>query len=299
MSESQTDQDNIIDQTENDNLSEDENVIPLKETKEIPEKKARPMPKKFQQNQQKYQEALEKQQRLKGGKSTASKKIPETKGTAIVKSNPIPEGMRRINVNGKFKLVPIVGHEKPTDSSAKENVTEPETIVEPEQQPIPLVEEVEPQEQQNQKKINSSSSQPTQKTKSDRNPGSKRVPSKYAKQIDMTIKNETAKKVKNFSQLRRVRDMQQVDIENVDIDVNRASVNELRKLRTIQKKKEVADAKKRMENKKETVVQNILKDESMTKLSKTLAIRNMSVNSRHKKQSDKIKNKFTSTTQKK
>ncbi len=119
----------------------------------------------------------------------------------------------------------------------------------------------------------------------------KKIPSKYARQIENDVKKQTVKNVKNFSDLRRVRTLQDISPDYI-IDANKASITELRKLRLEQKKKEQAESRKRAEeNKRESAVQEILKNDKMSKFAKTVAIKNLSANSRHKRKST-IQNKI-------
>lgn len=111
----------------------------------------------------------------------------------------------------------------------------------------------------------------------------KKLPSKYAKQIESEVKKQTVKNVKNFSDLRRIKALQDIVPDN-EIDSNKASINELRKLRIEQRKREQADQKKKaMSNKRESAVQEILKNEKMSKFAKAVAIKNLSVNSRNRR----------------
>ncbi|AGF85134.1 hypothetical protein QJ854_gp648 [Moumouvirus goulette] len=65
--------------------------------------------------------------------------------------------------------------------------------------------------------------------------GGKKIPSKYAKQMENDVKKQTVRNVKSFSDLRRIKTLQ--DISSGDIqDTNKASMTELRKLRMEQKK---------------------------------------------------------------
>lgn len=109
----------------------------------------------------------------------------------------------------------------------------------------------------------------------------KKIPTKYAQKIDNDVKKQTVKNVKNFSDLRRVKAIQEV--EHVDVDANKASILELRKIKIEQRKKEQAELRNRNEaNKRETAMQEILKNDKMSKFAKTVAIKNLSVNSRHR-----------------
>ncbi|QGR54115.1 hypothetical protein [Moumouvirus maliensis] len=113
--------------------------------------------------------------------------------------------------------------------------------------------------------------------------GTKKIPSKYAKQMENDVKKQTVRNVKSFSDLRRIKTLQ--DISSGDIqDTNKASMTELRKLRMEQKKREQAELRKKAEdNKKESAVQEILKNDKMSKFAKVVAIKNLSVNSRNRR----------------
>ena len=120
-----------------------------------------------------------------------------------------------------------------------------------------------------------------------------RIPSKYAKEIEKTVKHNTTKNVKSFADLRRVRALENLD---TSVDVNTSSMVEIRRLKTEQRKKELAEAKHRVENNKsESAVQKILNDDKMSKFSKTVAIKNLSANSRTKKRNPVVKNTSTNT----
>ena len=110
----------------------------------------------------------------------------------------------------------------------------------------------------------------------------KKIPAKYAKQMEMDVKNQTIKSVKNFSDLRRVRAIQDIQ-PDPELDSNHASILELRKLRMQQRKREQIENQKRQQaNKKDSAIQEILKNDNMSKFAKTVAIRNLSVSSRNK-----------------
>lgn len=132
-------------------------------------------------------------------------------------------------------------------------------------------------------KLAKESTMTTKKNKSSSGSSGKKIPGKYAKQIEKDVKKQTVKNVKNFSDLRRIKAIENITTD-LDIDANKASINELRKLRIEQRKKEQADLKKKAEaNKRESAVQEILKNDKMSKFAKTVAIKNLSINSRHKK----------------
>ena len=116
----------------------------------------------------------------------------------------------------------------------------------------------------------------------------KKLPSKYAKQIENDVKKQTVKNVRNFSDLRRIKALQDITTDT-QIDASKASIIELRKLRTEQRKKDQAEQRKRNEsNKRESAIQEILRNDKMSKFAKTVAIKNLSVNSRNRKNLSKI-----------
>ncbi|XWV25924.1 hypothetical protein QJ857_gp1156 [Tupanvirus soda lake] len=122
------------------------------------------------------------------------------------------------------------------------------------------------------------------------NSSGKKIPSKYAKQIENDVKKQTVKNVKNFSDLRRIKALQDIN-PDIDIDANKASIIELRKLRIEQRKKEQADLKKRAEaNKRDSAIQDILRNDKMSKFAKAVAIKNLSVNSRNRRTVGRQKN---------
>ncbi len=118
---------------------------------------------------------------------------------------------------------------------------------------------------------------PTRKTST-----GKKIPSKYAKQIENDVKKQTVKNIKNFSDLRRIKAIQDISTDS-NMDTNRASIIELRKLKVEQRKKDQNEMRKRSDaNKRESAIQEILKNDKMSKFAKTVAIKNLSVNSRNR-----------------
>ena len=108
-----------------------------------------------------------------------------------------------------------------------------------------------------------------------------RTPSKYAKYIENEVKKQTIRNVRTFTDLRKIKEMQNLDI---NMDPNKVSIHELRKLSLEKRKKDAKEKKKLAEaNKKESAVQAILSDDKMNKFSKMVRIKNLSVNSRRTK----------------
>jgi hypothetical protein len=303
-------------------------------------RKKRGMPKKFLENQKKYLEVLEKQQKMKGNqkdkknnqlKGNKNKDISEpVKNTTI-----IPEGTRRVIVAGKVKYIPIVNSQNNTITLNKNNVINAggaeydnddniDIPIFKKQNKNSILDNNQTTTEENNKKIPSKNSH--NETKEINNlmkiislddtapetkkiPSSilkkmeihkatmakqaqipnkkntlnvKKIPSKYAKQMENDVKKQTVKNIRNFSDLRRIRALQDIPADS-NIDTNRASINELRKLRVEQRKKEQTEMKKRNEsNKRESAIQEILKNDKMSKFAKTVAIKNLSVNSRNR-----------------
>ena len=107
-----------------------------------------------------------------------------------------------------------------------------------------------------------------------------RMPDRYAKEIEKTVKVSTSKNVKNFTDLRRVKMLENLD---TSVDAKTASMNELRRLKMDNRRRELEESKKKApESKKESAVQQIVNNEQMSKFSKAIAIKNLSTSSRAK-----------------
>jgi hypothetical protein len=263
------------------------------------ERKKRGLPRSMLINQIKYMEAMEKQQRMNGSnnKNDKKKKIPfsETKSYNVPSTNTSETNGRRMIVNGKVKYIPIA---QTTNADSVTITTESPININKNLSNIGIKSETpgstptDSTDETPQKKIPSSIAKkmeiynakmekqnrtcPKNKTQS-----SKTIPPKYAQQIEKDAKKSTMKNVKNFSELRKVKMMENLDI---NIDANKTSITELRKMKMEQRKNEMLEAKKRLElNKKESAVKTILADDKMSKFAKTVAIKNLSVNSRNGK----------------
>jgi len=301
------------------------------------ERKKHGLPKTLMNNQRKYLEALEREQKaLNKNKHTKDKKklpTPQTKMTTT-----IPPNTRRVMVAGKVRYLPIeevkdepfLQTKQSTTSLQKKAMTVKEPspvnqrqiqIIPSATQNIPVTTENIPlttqsnEEDQNigedlpvfrkqnqteettskekripatiakkmeiRKELAAKSNATPKKTKL--NKINHRVPSKYAKQIENNVKTQTIRNAKSFSDLRKIKAMQEIE-PTADIDTSKASITELRKLRIEQKKREMAEQKKKMEaNKRDTVIQEILKNDKMSKFAKTVAIANLSVNKRNRR----------------
>lgn len=233
----------------------------------------RGLPKTILANQQKYLEALEKQQRmLKKPKSNKEKVTKQQEDKTK------DQEKRRIIVAGRIKYIdadnniPVFKNtSEPTPSSVQPTKTEPA--------PRAIVEKIPKPEVQN---SNLSKETRVALKKSEGSKCSRKIPSKYAKKVEEEVKQQTIKNVKNFSDLRRIRVMQTI-MPDSEMDTARASIAELRKLKVAQRKKELAELKIKSEaNKKESAVQEILNNSNMSKFAKTVAIKNLSASSRHR-----------------
>lgn len=110
--------------------------------------------------------------------------------------------------------------------------------------------------------------------------GSNKIPDRYAKEIEKNVKVTASKNVKTFSDLRRVKMLDNLDTTT---DANTTSMNELRRLKMESRKKDLEELKKKTNvSPKESAVQQIMNDEKMTKFAKTMAIKNLSTSSRTK-----------------
>lgn len=279
-----------------------------------PTRKKRGLPKTFQANQEKYMAALEKKQKMmsnaKNKKSPLAKHLSNTANEETpVNKTQNQQGMRRMIIAGKVKYVPINSNPNtPTDAALapapstsnvakpqKEhiskqadhiNITDVETApsndVAPSKIPIGIAKKMNKYNEMKAKNEEEQGEKAVTKEKTQKKSGGKKLPGRYSKQLEKEIKKQTVKKVKNFADLRRVRALENVELDE-DVDTNRASIAELRKLRIEQRKREQAENKKQAINTRESAVQAILSDDKMTKFSKAIAIKNLSVTSRHKK----------------
>ena len=303
---------------------------------EPPSKKKRGLPKAMLVNQQKYLEALEKQQRMINASKKNKQGDKKNKKNAPTLSDPpkkvsasaIPPGTRRVIIAGKVKYLPINSgtndttqlndvtqsnettntvpksdvRKAPMKQTVKPSVKPPTAKTTsinkpPVTQPIVKLllkspEQVNNVEQSDISKIPPSIAavkiinemkQSANKNKQATPTPARRIPAQYAKQIENDVKKQTVKNVKNFSDLRRIKALEDI-APDANIDANRASIIELRKLRIEQRKKDQLEQRKRSEsNRKESAIQEILSNDKMTKFSKAIAIKNLSVNSRTRK----------------
>ena len=253
-------------------------------------KKKRGLPKSILINQQKHIEALEKQKKMmnskkkncnKNDKKKNAKKSDNPKQDKIITSV-IPSGTRRVIIAGKVKYIPIkkdINGITATEKTSIETLSDDKNDMN--KKINPTVETLIRTLEMN----NLSKTERDFKNKEKNEKSMHRIPGKYAKQIEKDVKKQTVKNIKNFSDLRRIRAIQDIDTD-MNIDANKASIIELRKLRIEQRKKEQIDQKKRYDaNKRESAIQEILNNDKMTKFGKAIAIKNLSVNSRTKKMS--------------
>jgi hypothetical protein len=267
---------NETDQTvsENNLTTDIENLNDIDDqTKEQISKRKRGLPKTILIGQQKHLKALEKQHKMSG------KSKPKNKTTSKIESKELTPQiidttqMRRVIIGGQVKYLPIVKKESKIEQEIK--IT------------IPTIKKT--SVVRDKKVINNNTTVPDNDLKKSNNSRIKKqvsvkknkLPKKYAYKVEQDIKKQTMKNVKNFSDLCKIK-----AIENLDsnIDTTRASMIELRKLKIEQRKREQDAAKKKIDaNKRDSMVQAILNNDKMTKFSKTVAIKNMSVNSRNKK----------------
>ena len=300
------------------------NVTPVSDAKiEVPTRPKRGMPKAMLANQQKYMAIKEKEMKLKGNKGTKTPNANLSQKPTSSESGPNrSDGVatRRIVVGGKVKYIPVAVEAEspisvnPTKSVSPVSVGQTTTTPKPNSpQSVPTA--TNPKERLNQeittKLINELSlteksngqtqslsqspsqsqslSQPPSQSQRplSRAPAEKtatvRIPDRYAKEIEKNVKKNTVKNVKNFSELRKVRALENLD---TTVDTNTASLIEIRKLKVEQRKRELIEAKERVDSgKKESPLQQILNNDKMSQFSKTVAIKNLSASSRTKPKS--------------
>lgn len=279
-------------------------------------KPKRGIPKTILEGQRKYQEAMEKQKRMIEGKKkqnvNGKKQIPTKE--AITKQDLI--GMKRVVVAGKIKYIPVQPKEVISEPNhEKEEMYSEKQLQERQQHISTIAKQLSDSHENTIKKLpigiqqkmeeyskmqeDTECTKPVAKNinvneKTSRNvqnnntkphfavgPQKNKIPLKYAKHIESEAKKETIKNVKNFSDLRKIKEMQTLDITT---DPSKISIQELRKLNLEKRRRELEEQRKKLEaNKKESAVQTILNDEKMSKFSKLIKIRNLSVHSRQHK----------------
>lgn len=284
-------QDNIQIETEKCMANHDINVPDSTQRK-------RRIPKAMLEKQEIYNKTLEKQKKMTTNKKDNKKDKNATVKVPVAKlptSN--TAGMRRVIIGGQVRYIPMpvtvpILEKK---GSLPEQILQNNTSTSLAESPLPIpdapvkklssimakkMEIYNANLEKTQKMSKNNRTNTNGKTNTTR-----RLPNKYAKHIENDVKKQTVKNVKTFSDLRRVKALQNITADSgSDIDIGKASINELKKIRLEQRKKEQLETKKVSEaNKKESAIQEILKNDKMSKFSKLVAIKNLSVNSRHKK----------------
>jgi hypothetical protein len=100
----------------------------------------------------------------------------------------------------------------------------------------------------------------------------RKLPERYAKEIENENKTKAIKSVHNFTELRKFKTLENL---KPGTDLSGATMSDLRKIQIEQRRKEYADSIKKQSPEKESKIQEILNNEKMSKFSKTLAIRNL------------------------
>lgn len=277
------------------------------------ERPKRAMPKSMLNNQKKYTEHREKEERMlhMAKKKQKGRKQVSTKSDTKVVQKKVNnnEGKKRVLIGGKIRYIPIKTDdmlddvdvdEKPVVTNVPSNLPVPEKVkLETKNSPEtkrtePEPKSVEKPETQREKTVSQREKQNSKQNKPHRE--GRKIPSKYAKPLEDEVKKYAVKNVRNFTDLRRV-----VSRENVkpdrDIDINSASIAELRKLRIEQRKRDQTESTERIANTKESAVQSILRDESLSKFAKAVKIKNLSVASRHQKTGTVPKKRIVSRAQ--
>src|SRR3984885_7114946 len=304
----------VDEKIQDDNAQNQDISIPINEEQKT-NKKMRGLPKTILVNKQKNQDILEKQHKiietLKKKKTTDNSKIKSNgKNMTHVDSKKNSEinekeGLKKVIFNGVIKWIKqeekndSIKQEMKNDSikqevendSIKQEISNYSTKSESKKmgkfddisqinkvtQKLPTM-MAKKMDIYNNSMMNKQIEKTEKQTTSDR-----KIPPKYAKQIQLEIKKQTTKNVKNFSDLRRVKAIEDID-PNIGMNTCKASIHELRKMKLEQRMRANKEAKQQMEaNKRESAIQNIMNNQDMSKFAKTVAIKNLSVNSRHQK----------------
>lgn len=108
----------------------------------------------------------------------------------------------------------------------------------------------------------------------------------YAQKIENETKKKNVSNAKNFTDLRKAKLLQSIHAP-ANMDTNHSSTKELRQLSINQRKKDLEDQKKKsVFAKRESAVEEILKNDHLSKFAKMVAIKNLSVHHRHSKKMD-------------
>ena len=257
-------------------------------------RKPRGMPRGLMNNQLKYIAILEKQKKMQSPKKD-KKSQPKSKEYTNVTSQHI--GKRRVIVGGVVKYLPCAvpqcdqGNSCDKDKSATVNdgsklemngdSMEFKLGTNSESTELKLTDI---SEHEKKLEMNGDSMEPKctlKNTTNSRTKGGRHIPERYARQINKDIKTKAAKNINNFSDLRRIRAIDQIE-HDPSFDAEKASIVELRKMKAEQRRRE----RQELNNtqglcKRESTVQAILKNDRMSKFAKTVAIKNLSINSRH------------------
>lgn len=227
----------------------------------------RGIPKSMLANQKKYQDALDRQQAM--GKK-ANQKPTVSVSTTETTLQP-RQATRRIVVGGRVRHIPIVA------SPPEKFTTMPATPV----AQAPTVDT--PDATTPTETIPESVHQEPSTPGFSRKP-SRRIPQKFALQNEMDIKKKTISNVKTFAELRKVATMQTLNPTD-SMDITKASIAELRKLKLEQRKQEQEAHRRQQETtKNDSVLKNIMGDENLSQYGKLLAIKKLSAGNRSTRQ---------------
>jgi hypothetical protein len=261
-------------------MSDIADPMPSAKIEKLPRKKT--IPKAILENKKKYLENREKMQRLQEEerKSQDNQLAPKT-----VLKRTVPEGqkMRRINIGGRIKYVPIkevsiTNCPEPIVTKSVTNYTSPDGSVK---------KSITQTIKHSESSFNSSSfgendvpkNRPTiKKSSTCSNARQKKIPPQIAKKIEEQVKRQTKKNARNINDLRKINALENLDLNGQDPEM--IGMQELRKMRAQQRKRELEEKRKEESNYKDSAVQQILGDESLSKFAKMVAIKNLSVNSR-------------------
>lgn len=269
------------------------------------------IPKHILEGQRKHQEMIEKQQKAMKAKPSAKKTSMPIPSQSDNKTS-APAGMKRVFVGGSFKYIPVASSQqsqplsKPSDrlntvtnqpvaqgttqnttqdSTENKNDDKVEQTENKRKMPTMLSKKLEQYQAKIEKERNNMNT--TKKAGNNNGAKQRRVPARFAKQMEDEVKKRTMQSVKTFSDLRRIKAMEDLDTSN--IDTTRTTIIEMRKLKAEQRRREQSESQKRIENNKfESAVQKIKNDDKLSQFAKTLKIKNLSVNSRHKKAVEKL-----------
>ena len=310
MSDDPTHLDNLEDQTQlfiqelNRKLGVDEETVsfyqsentldqPTVDTVVAPVAREKKIPNKLLEKMMKYEQMVEKQKRERGGIRVPEKKLLQTSEVKKAPEEQKEGVMKKIVVGGKVKYVRV--DESTTDKSNKVNIVDNKEVTKPIQinnrktgsvQILDNIKKIinESNITDNEEKVEEKVEESSQKIVNTPNPTEtpipiirkNRIPAKHADYIKEMQKKDAMNNAKTYSDLRKLKEMSDLDL---DIDPNKFTMQELRRMNTERRRKEQDS---RVVSPKESEVTKLMNDTSIPYAQKVLKLKSISAGNRQK-----------------